>query len=79
MSDHLRGLPEESNVDLMMVDGKIKQGKELILLFNFIIWRERCSRIFNEKSRPIDQLVGEVLWQWRIPKSFGNSQTNVAA
>lgn len=75
----LRGLQEESNVDLM-VDGKLsKERRELILLSIFLFWRERCSRIFNDKAKPIDQLVGEVLWQWRIPKSFGNSQTNVAA
>lgn len=41
-------------------------SRELILLSIFICWRERCTRIFREKEKEVDELTEEVLYQWRI-------------
>ena len=42
-----------------------RRSQEILLLTMFICWRERCSRIFTDKSKRMEELVGEVYDQWR--------------
>lgn len=40
-----------------MDDRICKEGRELVLLSNFVIWRERCNWLFKGKLKPIKELV----------------------
>ena len=53
-----------------MVDAAIpKKTKEIIIISNFIIWRERCNRIFNDKIKTEEQLIQDILQQWKISQA----------
>lgn len=41
-----------------------KEEKAIILINIFIVWRERCNRIFKEQSKTEHHLAEEVLEQW---------------
>ena len=58
----------------MIATGICKEGRGMVLLSNFVVWRERCNRIFNEKSKTIEELVSEVRDQWRALNSIGARQ-----
>ena len=66
MLGYMRGLPRRVDKCIMTDNSICKEGRELVLISNFVIWRERCNRLFKEKLKPIDELVQEVLAQWRI-------------
>jgi hypothetical protein len=38
----------------------------VLLITMFILWRERYSRIFNDKEKIMTQLTEEVYQQWKI-------------
>lgn len=40
-----------------------KKQRGTLLITQFVIWRERCSRIFRESNKEVEELKGEVLWQ----------------
>lgn len=42
-----------------------KKLREILLLAMFVVWKERCSRIFTEKSKTWWKLVDEVQDMWR--------------
>lgn len=42
------------------------KSKEVLLLAMFICWRERCTRIFREQNKEIQELVAEVQEQWNF-------------
>jgi mannosylglycoprotein endo-beta-mannosidase len=41
-----------------------KEERSLLLIAQFVVWRERCSRIFNDKSTGTDILVQQICEQW---------------
>ena len=43
-----------------------KAERSLLLIAQFVIWRERCSRIFTDKSNEIEQLIQQIQDQWTI-------------
>lgn len=43
-----------------------QRSKEMILITMFVAWRERCSRIFQDISKSLDNLVQEVEDIWRV-------------
>lgn len=48
----------EMNFIQAMADTTIqKKTREVILISNFIIWRERCNRIFNDKLKTVEELI----------------------
>lgn len=55
----------QNNIELMQ-EGATKKDSGLILITNYIIWRERCCRIFREDYKTTQELIHEALDQWRI-------------
>jgi hypothetical protein len=45
----------------LMIDTRVEfKIREVILILCFVLWRERCSRIFREEFKPAHLLVKEV-------------------
>ena len=44
------------------------ETKEVLLITQFILWRERCQRLFKDKEKTVTELVGEVREQMEIKK-----------
>ena len=42
-----------------------KKERSILLITQFVIWRERCNRIFREENCNMLQLVEQVEAQWR--------------
>lgn len=42
-----------------------KKARSIFLITSFVIWRERCLRIFTDKECEINELVRQVQEQWR--------------
>jgi hypothetical protein len=45
---------------------KPKEFRGLLLIAIFIIWRERCARLFQEQFQTIEDLAEEVMIQWKF-------------
>lgn len=43
-----------------------KEERSLLLIAQFVVWRERCSRIFTDKSIQTETLIQQVRDQWMI-------------
>lgn len=43
-----------------------KEERSLLQITQFVIWRERCSRVFTDKSNSNDLLIQQVRDQWNI-------------
>lgn len=59
-----RTIPDQDYLQLLVNSRTTTKEKELVLIAQFIIWRERCCRIFRDKSKRIEELVQEVRMQW---------------
>ena len=46
--------------------GGDKKIKEMVLLAMFVGWRERCSKIFSDKSKTLLELIQEVEDMWKV-------------
>lgn len=55
----------QNNINKMTDKNTPKTDKELILIANFTIWRERCNRIFKEERKSTQQLIDEAIDQWK--------------
>lgn len=42
--------------------------KEALLITQFILWRERCRRLFTDQEKTVPELVSEVREQMEIKK-----------
>lgn len=52
---------------IAMIHGRAsKKERELILIAQFTLWRERCCRIFRETNKTIAILVAETVDQWKL-------------
>lgn len=40
--------------------------REIILILCFVLWRERCNRIFREEIKSANMLVEEVVDEWKV-------------
>lgn len=38
----------------------------IMLIMQFIIWRERCARLFRDTSKDPDELLQEITWQLKL-------------
>lgn len=57
---------EEIEAPLWVVSKKGDlRTREILLIALFICWRERCSRIFREETKTINELTEEVKEQWK--------------
>lgn len=54
---------QQAQIWVVHKEGEMK-SRELLLLAMFICWRERCSRIFTEKTKTLEDLIREVQEQW---------------
>ena len=53
------------NFEVVLVDTKNdKEFREILLIALFVLWRERCTRIFQERSKNVEELAEEVKTQW---------------
>jgi hypothetical protein len=43
-----------------------KKMREIIAIAYFVIWRERCNRIFRDQNKLIDLLIEEVRDEWML-------------
>lgn len=55
----------QNRVAMIISTGTYQIIRELTLLMHFVTWRERCNRIFNEKTKPNDIVIQEIKTQWR--------------
>ncbi|KAJ4749612.1 RNA-directed DNA polymerase (reverse transcriptase)-related family protein [Rhynchospora pubera] len=53
------------NPEFIMDGTQMKSHRELMAVLCFILWRERCSRIFREVEQPFNLLVEQVFLKWR--------------
>lgn len=62
----------QDNLTMLVQNQVPKKYRELLLISHFVIWRERCCRIFKEKSKGIEELVHEVRMQWEQSAQSGS-------
>ncbi|KAJ3690430.1 hypothetical protein LUZ61_019594 [Rhynchospora tenuis] len=65
--------PGTSSIDFILGLNYPKSHREVLAILSFIVWRERCSRIFRETSQPIISLVEQALMEWRSLQSDESS------
>jgi hypothetical protein len=66
-SFHQLGYQVTTTIDfeIFLLDKRrTKQLRELLLIAIFVLWRERCTRTFREKSKTIEELLEEIEIQW---------------
>lgn len=59
----------ESQWTVILHNAHTKTEKATLLVTQFVLWRERCSRIFRETSKETQELVYEVLQELRYQAS----------
>jgi hypothetical protein len=42
-----------------------KEAMAILLITQFVIWRERCCRTFRKIAKEIEELADQVIIQWR--------------
>lgn len=47
-------------IDAITDTNRSKRDRAVILITHFVIWRERCNRIFNGKTTTIEELVSQI-------------------
>lgn len=47
-----------------------EKERSILLISQFVLWREMCARTFSESTRHQMELVNEVLQQFRTPIKF---------
>lgn len=55
----------QNNIQSMTDKNTPKIDRELLLITNFTVWRERCNRIFREVKKNTRQLIDEAIDQWK--------------
>ena len=55
-----RVTPATDLIDAITDTARSKTDRATILITHFVIWRERCNRIFNEKTSTIQELVSHI-------------------
>ncbi|KAJ1690173.1 hypothetical protein LUZ63_014328 [Rhynchospora breviuscula] len=53
-----------TNAEFLLDGTGVNVHRELMAILCFIIWRERCSRIFREIQQPINLLVDQIFLEW---------------
>jgi len=43
-----------------------KEMREILLISQFIIWREQCARLFSDQSKTMCELLEEIKTQWHL-------------
>ncbi|KAF3325645.1 hypothetical protein FCM35_KLT08725 [Carex littledalei] len=62
-------------IEMMVVDKTITTTtRETIVTTNFIIWKERCNRIFRDTTKTTQQLVDEII---EMRRRDGRLQTSI--
>lgn len=61
-----RGYRQGQDNIALMQEGTTKKDRELILIASFIIWRERCCRIFRGEAKTSEELIQQTLQQWTV-------------
>lgn len=64
--DWRRIVEEEKAHKWITSKGVSIKAQEVLLTAMFIIWRERCSRIFKDITKSMEDLIEEVLEQWKF-------------
>lgn len=41
-----------------------QKERSLFLIANFVVWRERCSRVFRDTEATVAELITQVREQW---------------
>lgn len=52
--------PATDLIDAITDTTRSKKDRATILITHFVIWRERCNRIFNEKTSTAQELVSQI-------------------
>lgn len=58
-------VPGQDNVQFLIEKNTAAKARQLMLISYFVIWRERCNRIFRETTKSTIELIQEVITQWR--------------
>lgn len=66
----MRIQPHELQSKEALNKGCKPEVRSLIVITQFVIWRERCSRIFTDASRTMDQLALEIKQQMEFTNSM---------
>lgn len=66
MQEAMVMIPGQDMVQLLIKQGTVDKIRQMLLISQFIIWRERCNRIFRETTKNTAELIQEAITQWRI-------------
>jgi hypothetical protein len=57
-------------IEIILEERVERKIREVVLMTHFIIWRERCSRIFRNEDKPMHVLMDELRAQWQWLYSY---------
>lgn len=61
----------------VITEGPTEKIRELVLISQFILWRERCCRIFRDKSKTTAELTQEATNQWEMLANKCTRRSNI--
>lgn len=65
-------LPTRHATKALINDELNKEEKSLLLIAQFVVWRERSSRISTDKSTDNETLIQQIREQWMLTMKTGN-------
>lgn len=60
--------PPVDITDRRQVSGMTTRQKCMVLVMHFVLWRERCTRIFRGNAKEPRELMEEIIWQSQLYK-----------
>lgn len=59
-------LPDYQQVNHLLINiNYTRRERSLFLIANFVIWRERCTRIFRDSESGLEDLLSQIKEQWK--------------